>query len=214
MSDLAISNLDNTSHGITSDTTAITQVVDTPPVTPEHTSEPSFIYDSESVAPIVSNIIDQTLVDLVKKSLENEDMKKQNSILLTLEAISIINDIISQTPNTLTDIEKAAVEIIKDGKIDSKDIPNIVVIIQTIYQFIYSLKSSKFNTKKRADITANTLKYILHLFVLERRIKIEQDKQADFFTQTDLLIDSCVSLLSYSKTLKKQNKGWFKSIFG
>ena len=188
---------------------------DTPAITPapisENTDAKSFIYDSEPLAGIVSNIIEQTLVDLVKKSLENEEMKKQISISLTSEHISIINNIISLSPNTLTDIEKSAVEIIKDGKIDSKDVPNLIIIIQTIYQFIYSLKIEKFDTQKRAYITATTLKYILHLLVLERKIKIEEDKQGDFFTQTDLLIDSCTGLLSYSKTL--QTKGCFKKLF-
>jgi hypothetical protein len=199
----------------TQEPTPATTPEDTPAITPapisENTDAKSFIYDSEPLAGIVSNIIEQTLVDLVKKSLENEEMKKQISISLTSEHISIINNIISLTPNTLTDIEKSAVEIIKDGKIDSKDVPNLVVIIQTIYQFIYSLKIEKFDTQKRAYITATTLKYILHLLVLERRIKIEEDKQGDFFTQTDLLIDSCTGLLSYSKTL--QTKGCFKKLF-
>jgi len=184
----------------------------TPPVTPDHKSESSFIYDSEPVAPVVSDIIEQTLANLVKKSLEDEDMKKKNSITLTPEVTNIINNIISQTPNTLTDIEKAAIEFINDGKINSKDIPNLVIIIQTIYQFIYSLKSVKFDNKKRADLTATTLKYILHFLVLERKIIIDEDKQADFFTQSDLLIDSCISLLSYSKSLK--TKGCVKKIFG
>jgi len=161
----------------------------------------------------VSNIVEQTLVELVKKSLENNDMQKKISITLTPEATSIINNIISLSPDTLTDIEKAAVEIIKDGKIDSKDIPNFIVIIQRIYQFIYSLKNVKFDAKKRANITATSLKYILHLLVLERKIKIDEDpeKLYQFFTQTDELIDSCVDLLSYSKSLK--TKGCLKKFF-
>jgi hypothetical protein len=188
-----------------------TQAITPAPIS-ENTDAKSLIYDSEPLAGIVSNIIEQTFIDLVKKSLENEEMKKQISISLTPEHISIINNIISLSPNTLTDIEKSVVEIIKDGKIDSKDVPNLVVIIQTIYQFIYSLKNTKFDTKKRADVTATTLKYILRLLVLERKIKIDEDKQTAFFTQTDLLIDSCIGLLSYSKTL--QTKGCLKKLFG
>lgn len=160
---------------------------------------------------IVSNIIEETFIDLVKKSLENEDMKKKINIPLTSELISIINNIISLTPNTLTDIEKATIGIIKDGKIDSKDIPNFIVIIQNLYQFIYSLKNVKFDAKKRADITSSSLKYILHLLVLERKIKIDEENQAEFFTQMDALVDSCISLLTYSKSLK--TKGCFKKIF-
>jgi len=166
----------------------------------------------EPTTNIVSNILEETFIDLVKKSLENEETKKKISIPLTPEVTSIINNIISLTPNTLTDIEKAAIEIIKDGKIDSKDIPNLIIVIQSLYQFIYSLKNVKFDAKKRADVTSSSLKYILHLLVLEKKIKIDEERQAEFLTQMDALIDSCIGLLSYSKSLK--TKGCLKKIFG
>ena len=86
-----------------------------------------------------------------------------------------------------------------------KDIPNIIVVIQRIYQIIYSLKHVKFDAKKRADITSTSLKYILHILVLERKIKIDQDKQTEFVIQMHYLIDSCVGLLSYSKSLKTKS---------
>ena len=181
----------------------------------EHKSdvlEPTITSSIETTTNIVSNILEETFIDLVKKSLENEETKKKISIPLTPEVTSIINNIISLTPNTLTDIEKAAIEIIKDGKIDSKDIPNLIIVIQSLYQFIYSLKNIKFDAKKRADVTSSSLKYILHLLVLEKKIKIDEEKQAEFLTQMDALIDSCIGLLSYSKSLK--TKGCLKKIFG
>jgi hypothetical protein len=158
-----------------------------------------------SLLDISSNIIEQTFIDLVIKYLENENMKKKIFIALTPEITSVIKNIISLSPDTLTDIEKAMISIIKDGKIDSKDVPNIIVIIQRIYQFIYSLKDVKFDAKKRADITSTSLKYILHILVLERKIKIDEDKQGEFFIQTYYLIDSCVGLLSFPKSLKTKS---------
>lgn len=178
------------------------------------TPSPSPVTEDNSVeisTTIVSDIVEQTFLDLVKKSIENEDLKKKISIPITPEVTNVINNIISLTPNTLTDIEKAIIQIMKDGKIDSKDIPNLIVVIQRIYQFIYSLKDTKFDAKKRADITATSLKYLLRLLVLERKIKIDEEKREEFFTQTDALIDSCIGLLSYSKSLK--TKGCCK-IFG
>lgn len=156
--------------------------------------------------------VEATIIDLVKKSLENEDIKNKISLSITPEVTSIINNIITLTPETLTDIEKAAIEIIKDGKIDSKDIPHLIIVIQRIYQFIYSLKLSKLDTKKRADMTSTLLKYLLRLLVLERKINIDENKKAEFFAQTDALIESCISLLSYSTSLK--TKGCFKKLFG
>jgi hypothetical protein len=153
---------------------------------------------------VIANIVEETFIDLVKKSLENEEMKKKVSITLAPEIISIINNIISLTPNTLTDIEKATIEIIKDGKIDSSDIPNLIVIVQRIYQFIYSLKNMNLDAKKRASITGELLKYLIHLLVLEKKIKIneEPEKILEFYTQINALIDACINLLSYSKTIK------------
>lgn len=153
----------------------------------------------------VSTIIEQTFIDLVKKSLETEEMKNKFSIPLTPEVIRIINNIIEVTPNILTDIEKAMMETIKDGKIDSKDIPNLIIIIQSLYQFIYSLKDVKFDAKKRADITASSLKVILRLLVLERKIKIDEENQEEVLSQINTLIDSCISLLNYSKSLKPKS---------
>jgi hypothetical protein len=193
------------------------------------TPEPTPTIDASN---IIVNIVEETLIDLVKKSLEKEEMKinikgsysdtadiviqcvDKVTITLTPEIISIIDNIITLTPNILTDIEKTAIEIIKDGKIDSKDIPNLIVVVQQIYQFIYSLKSIKLDAKKRAHITAEILKYIIHLLVLERKIKFDEDpaKIFEFYAQINALIDSCISLLSYSKSLK--TKGCLRKLFG
>ena len=182
------------------------------PKPPSPLQEPFLESPSERVEIGNLPLVEATLIDLVKKSLENEDIKNKISVSITPEVTSIINNIISLTPETLTDIEKAAVEIIKDGKIDSKDIPHLIIVIQRIYQFIYSLKLSKLDTKKRADMTSTLLKYLLRLLVLERKINIDENKKAEFFAQADALIESCISLLSYSTSLK--TKGCFKKLFG
>ena len=124
----------------------------------------------------------------------------------------MINNIISLVPNTLIDIENAAIEIIRDGKIDVKDIPHFIILLQIIYKNIYSLKGFNFGSKKSAEFALTSLKYIIHLLVLERKIKMDEDKQTECLTQIDTLIDSCVSLLIFSKTIKV--KGCFKKIFG
>jgi DNA-binding TFAR19-related protein (PDSD5 family) len=152
------------------------------------------------------------LVELVKKSLESQDMKNKLSISLTPEAISVISNIVSVTPNILNDIESSVKEVIKDGKIDSSDVPNLIVIVQKLYQVVLSLKATKIDSEKRADIAASLLKYIINILVAEGIIKIDQEKQPEFFAQINILIDSCFSLLSFSKSIK--TKGCFKKIFG
>jgi hypothetical protein len=164
------------------------------------------------VEPVVNTLIINTLVELLKKSLENGGVKNKLYISLTPEVTSVINNIVTLTPDTFNDIEKAILEVIKDGKIDSKDIPNLIIIVQKLYQVIYSLKTIKVDSKKRAEIAASLLKYIINILVVERIIKIDEEKQSEFYLQVNTLIDSCISLLNFSKTIK--TKGCLKSIFG
>lgn len=166
----------------------------------------------ETLEKTTETLIQETFIELVKKSLDNQEITKKISIPVTPEITSIINNIIALKPNTFTDIEKVMTEIIKDGKIDSKDIPNLIAVIQLLYQFVYSFKDIKFDSKKRAEVSSSLLKYLIHLLVLERKINIEQDKQALFLTQINVLIDSCIGLVTLSKNLK--TKGCFKKLFG
>jgi hypothetical protein len=161
---------------------------------------------------VILEIAEKTFLTLVNEYLVNQELINKLTIKLSLEDISIISKIISATPDTLNDVEKACNDIIKDGKIDSKDIPQFIVIIQRIYQFIYSSKDIKFDSKKRIEVTSSILKFLIHLLILERKIKINDEQQEEFLKDSDALIDSCVSLLSFSKTIKP--KGCLKSIFG
>ena len=161
---------------------------------------------------VLIKIGETLLIDLLKKELENEATKNNISIKLTPDIINTINNIITLSPNTLNDIEKAIIDIVKDEKIDFKDIPEIIILIQRLYQFIYSLKNTKFDYNKVAEITSSILKFIVHLLVLERKIKIADDKQEKFLNEINSLIDSCVSLLVFPKIIKPAT--CFKSIFG
>ena len=144
---------------------------------------------------VVLEISEKTLLILVNESLSSEEIKNKLSIKLTSQDISFISKIISLTPDALNDVEKALNDIIKDGKIDSKDIPQFIVIIQRIYNF-------KLDSKKCMEMTSTILKYIVHLLVLERKIKVNNEQQPEFLKESDALIDACVGLLSFPKSIK------------
>ena len=170
----------------------------------------TIIIDSSNVS-IPIDIVEKTFIDILKDTLLNDEIKNKISIKLTPEVLNVINKIISLTPNTLTDIEQAAIEIIKDGKIDSKDIPQFIIFVQRIYQVIYNLKEIKIDSLKRTEFTSSILKFIVHLLILEKKVKIDDDKKEEFLKNCDVLIDSCVGLLSFPKSLK--TNGCFKKLF-
>jgi hypothetical protein len=172
--------------------------------------EKAVITDASNI--IIENVVEQLLIDLVKKSLNNEEFKNKISIKLTPEVLTTINNIISVSPNTFADIEKGIQQVIKDGKIDSNDIPQLIIIIQVLYRLVHSLKNISLDTKKRSDIVSSALKYIVHLMVLEGKIHIDKSNEELFLKETDILIDSCISLLSFPKSIK--TPGCLKKIFG
>ena len=149
----------------------------------------------EKIDEVITIQIPKNLVDLVKEEI------KQKTHILNKEYIDILNSLVSISPNLLNDIEKAMFEIMKDGKIDSNDIPFLITIIQKLYEFMFSLKIEKMSTEKRAAICAEIIKFIVHVLIKERRIKVEPSKQDAFLNQFNALMDSCVSLLSLQSEL-------------
>jgi hypothetical protein len=107
-------------------------------------------------------VVEKTFIDVMNEALNSIVLKVD--INLTTELIDIIKKIISLSPNTINDVEKAVTEIVKDEKIDSKDIPQLIIVVQRLYQFIYSLKDKKIDAKKRSEFTATVLKFIIQLF--------------------------------------------------
>ena len=149
----------------------------------------------EKINEVISVQIPVNLVDLVKEEI------KQKAHILNKEYIDILNSLVGKSPKLLNDIEKSMFEIMKDGKIDSNDIPYLITIIQKLYEFLFSLKIKNMQTEKRAAICAEIIKFIVHVLIKERRIKVDPNKQDVFLSQFNALMDSCISLLSLQSGL-------------
>jgi hypothetical protein len=159
----------------------------------------------EEVTKIISIPLSGSFLDFIKKSNDPR-------IILSKESIDILNKIFSLTPNFLDDIEKSLLEVVKDGKIDSNDIPHLILLIQKLYETIYRIKDVKLDSKTRTVICSEALKIISYFLITERRIKIEEEKITLVLEQINTLVDSCVGLLSFSSTIKV--KGCFDLLFG
>jgi hypothetical protein len=149
----------------------------------------------EKIDEVITVQIPVNLVDLVKEEI------KQKAHILNKEYIDILNSLVGKSPKLLNDIEKSMFEIMKDGKIDSNDIPYLITIIQKLYEFLFSLKIKNMQTEKRAAICAEIIKFIVHVLIKERRIKVDPNKQEIFLSQFNALMDSCISLLSLQSGL-------------
>lgn len=159
----------------------------------------------------IIDTVEKTLSDIITESF-NCVIVMKTEINLTPEINSILKTILDKCPATFIDVEKIIIEIVKDHKIDSTDVPQLIVLVQKLYEIIYGLKHLKLDSNKRSEYTSTILKFIIELLVIYKKIKIEDDRQVEFLKTAGILIDSCVGLLSYPKSLK--TKGCIKKIFG
>ena len=138
---------------------------------------------------------------LILKQQENNIYCKKIGITISKDVNKIINKIIELNPQLLNDIEKSIKNVLKDGKIDSNDIPEFILIIQILYERLYNNKSLKITNKNIIETCATIVKFVIRTLIEERKIEIDIEKKALFIEQLDKLIDSCMCLLNFDNVL-------------
>jgi hypothetical protein len=150
----------------------------------------------------LTTIILSIIKNYYEKNLEMINYFNKIGIYVSKDTIDLTQKIIDTTPSILNDIENAFIEVTKDNKIDTNDIPQFILILQILYERIFNQKDSQLNPIKRSEYCANILKFTLHILVEERKI-IQDEVKNDFLEQLDKLIDSCVNLFSFSNILEQ-----------
>ena len=169
---------------------------------------------TEQVAVVQEQVIEQVanakdaIIEMATKSLAETVMSalkpggKDLKIVISKSASNMITSIASSSPAVLDDIKKSLLEVIKDNKIDSSDIPHLISIIQSLYEIVCNLKEFHLDSQSRASICAEVLKFISHYLILDDQLSIDKLDQMMFLNQIDTLIDSCAGLLSFSSAIK------------
>jgi len=179
---------------------------------------PDIVPDKETVAPIALSLQDPaaiisnndvilSLIQLLTNvtnpdasaSLGKYNLKIDESVKQVLLAV------MKAHPNFFSEVELILVNITQDNKIDSADIPNIIVLIQKLYILMVDLKSIKLTTAACSETCGSIIKIIIHVLVEEGRVKITQDNKDVFLANVDKLVNACVDLLKFTKQLKPKN---------
>ena len=71
----------------------------------------------------------------------------------------------------------------------SNDIPNIISLIEKLYQILYSLKDVKIKKEKIAEIFSNILKILFHYMILEKKIEINNDCENIFLENIKIFLN-------------------------
>ena len=158
-------------------------------------------------------VIDSNLeIKMIVETLVSYHSKTKLNIQLDDKTQTIITKILQFSPGFLSEIESVLIEIIKDNKIDSHDIPNLIVLVQKLYELIYKAKNIHLDGEKTAEVCGTLLKFMVYKLVEERKIKIDEANQDALFALTDKLIDSCIGLLKIPYLIN--GTGCLKKIFG
>lgn len=142
------------------------------------------------------------LKNLLISNTEDNNILNKFTIKLNANEKEILLKILAYSPNVLNNIEETMKRIVIDSKIDSKDVPDIILCIKELYQLIYTFKTYKMDTKKRCELCATFVKLIIYILVEERIIKIDEDKKSEFLSTTNVLVDSAINLIGLSKMIK------------
>jgi DNA repair exonuclease SbcCD ATPase subunit len=146
---------------------------------------------------IEENIIKiKSLINLLILITFKTDLQDKYDIKSNLEIIEIIRTIIKNNPTQISKIEECFINIMKDGKIDSSDIPYIMELLSTLYKSISDINLTTIKTSL-SEISGQVIKLIFNIIVTEKFI--EMDNGLDMITSFNALVDSSVMLISLSK---------------
>lgn len=143
---------------------------------------------------------------------KNPDMK----VNIPHNTVEILKILIKNSSNEFDNISSSLQKIIDDNKIDFKDIPDFIQLVENIYILIvrHRKKLAPFNGKTLATTSGEILKIIIKLLVemehfslnnfispdmdgtnLDDDIDVNNDAKQDLIENSNKIIDMCVKLI-------------------
>ena len=130
---------------------------------------------------------------LIQQLLQFEMNKNISNIQLNEKEISIIKFLSTNAPDYLNGVKTCLLEIIKDGKIDSKDIPQFIMLIKNIYTLFHTHKEININI---APTVGSILKYIIHIILNKCNIT-----NPELINCCDSLVNICIEMIELQSSL-------------
>ena len=119
------------------------------------------------------------------------------NITLSEKEMMIIKIIVQQSPSMIQEINQCVLDIVKDGKIDSNDIPSFIKLIKSLYVFCHENNNIKININEIAKMIGPIVKYIVHI-VLSKNDK----STPELVKCCDSLIDISVEMIQLQSNMR------------
>jgi hypothetical protein len=147
---------------------------------------------------IAENNVEESLIKLFSDLLvENRSKLDEFSIKVSDDMQKYILMIIKEHSSIFSDIEVSLKKIISDGKIDSKDTPELIILIGKMYELVYKTRK---NIKKKDDYY-DIIKIVLHMsFILYLQSnKIDNNEMLDSVIK---IIEASIELIKLKSSIK------------
>lgn len=151
--------------------------------------------ESDSNTNEISNSLLILLLDTNSKNIASTMVQLSDSDL------SILKELISISPSSFNDINDCILLIIKDGKIDVKDIPPLIKIIKEIYILSHQELTIKIKVKDLITSIGSIIKYVLQIVLYKNNIS-----SPELIVSCDNLIDMAVEMIQLQSSLKSNSK--------
>ena len=148
----------------------------------------------------------KSLLNLLIIISVREEMQRKYD--LTPELIKVLTLVLQTAPNFFFKIEESFKKIVADNKIDSDDVPELMTLFSTMYELMASLKSQK-DSIQLSNVCGDLIKLTFNILLTEGLIVFDALTQEWTKTTFNTIVDSSVSLIKLSKTMKLSKKCCF-----
>ena len=170
----------------------------------------------EELINVIEEKTEQIVEELVNKSLEIKSLLNlliiisvrpdmQEKYGLTPELVKILQLIIQKNSSFFFKIEESFKKIVEDNKIDSQDVPELMSLFSNVYELTFSLKLN-ISTIDLSNICGELIKLTFKIMIEEGLIFFDFSSKELTRTTFNSLVDSSVSLIKLSNTVKFSNK--------
>jgi TusA-related sulfurtransferase len=150
-------------------------------------AEPITAVPEEAFEP--ENAVVDPMTKLVEILLSNQLSQENipNSISLNNEELSIIKELVANSPTSLKDINETFLAILSDGKISVIDIPQFIRIIKDVYVICHQSNQITLDPNALVVSMGPVVKYIVRAIISRNNIE-----------NTDLVISCCDNIIDVS----------------
>jgi hypothetical protein len=162
----------------------------------EPSPQPSVVMGSVLSSPTLVDALRAFIVNFHPEVAElTEDMKEKYQIVVSIETLSMLQYVLNNYPDNITNIHTQLNAILDDGKINISDVPLVIKLVSSIYNLLLEKKNELKDPSKIVDECSVVLKMSVYVLVKSDNISTGKMSQDEFIMNFNNIVDSCFLIM-------------------